>query len=83
MQKTEIWAVEYSRITGFFRSQPDVVRAGSGFVSGSCRITVTALEDRRLGSLRLPRTLVMFEGGETSLSTIYRRFLLEFLSAGG
>ena len=83
MQKTEIWAVEYSRIARFFRCQPDVVQTDSGFLFGACRIAVTALEYRRVGSMRLPRTRVAFEGEESALRTIYRRFLLEFLSAGG
>ena len=83
MQKTEIWAVEYSRIAQFFRCQPDVIPAEGGFEFGACRISVAALEDRRFGGMRLPRTQVSFEGEEAPLNAIYRRFFLEFLSARG
>ena len=83
MKKTEVWAVEQSRIAEFFQSLPDSAQKETVFVFGDCRVTVTALEPRRVAGLALPQTRVVFEGEEASVIPIYRRFLLRFLSAGG
>lgn len=83
MQKEEVWAVDPRRIAAFFREQPDAAPTESGFAFCGCRVSVTALEPRRVAGLALPQTRVVFEGEETSVAPIYRRFLLRFLSAGG
>lgn len=83
MRKEEVWAVDDSRIAVFFREQPDVIQTESGFVFRSCRVSVNALEPRRVAGMALPQTRVVFEGEEGSVIPIYRRFLLRFLSAGG
>lgn len=83
MRKTEIWSVELHRIADFFQDQADGRQTESGFVFDDCRITLTELAERRVAGMRLPRTQITFEGEEASVSAIYRRFLLRFLSAGG
>ena len=83
MRKEEVWAVDDSRIAVFFREQPDVIQTESDFVFHSCRVTVTALEPRRMAGMALPQTRIVFEGEEASVIPVYRRFLLRFLSAGG
>ena len=83
MRKEEIWAIDHSRIGGFFLEQPDVTATQSGFVFGDCRITVTALESQSFAQMRLPRTKVVFQGGDDAVNQIHGRFFLRFLSAGG
>ena len=83
MEKTEIWAIEQGRIAAFFQSLPDSARSETGFTFRECRVTVTALEPRRVAGMALPRTRVVFEGEEQAVSAVYRQFLLRFLSAGG
>ena len=83
MKKTEVWAVEQSRIAEFFQSLPDSAQKETDFVFGDCRVTVTALEPRRMAGLALPQTRVVFEGEEAAVSAVYRLFLPRFLSAGG
>ena len=83
MQIEEVWALDTGRITAFFEDQQDVTPAGSGFAFRDCRITVTALEPRRMAGMALPQTRVAFDGAETSVMSVYQRFHLRFLSAGG
>lgn len=83
MKKEEIWAVELGRIAAFFQSLPDSAQNETGFVFSGCRVTVTALEPRRMAGMELPQTRIVFEGAEASVIHVYRRFLLRFLSAGG
>ena len=71
------------RITAFFRDQPEALPVESGFAFPGCRISVTALEPRRMAGLALPQTRVVFEGDAAAVSAVYRLFLLRFLSAGG
>ena len=83
MRKAEVWAIDENRISAFFREQPNSSPAESGFSFGDCRVTVTALEPRRMAGMALPQTLITFEGEEASVISVYQRFLLRFLSAGG
>lgn len=83
MQKREDWALPRERIEAFFRSQPDVIAAGENFCFGSCTVQLIPLENHVLGSLQFPRTRVIFDGGETDVQILYRRFFLRFVSAGG
>ena len=75
--------MEQSRIAEFFQSLPDSAQKETDFVFGDCRVTVTALEPRRMAGLALPLTRVVFEGEDAAVSSVYRLFLLRFLSAGG
>ena len=83
MRKEDIWAVDSGRIRTFVQEQPDITQTESGFVFHSCRVSVTALEPRRVVSMALPQTRIVFEGEEASVIPVYQRFLLRFLSAGG
>lgn len=83
MRKEDIWAVDSGRIRTFFQEQPDITQTESGFVFHSCRVSVTALEPRRVVSMALPQTRIVFEGEEAFVIPVYQRFLLRFLSAGG
>lgn len=83
MQKEAVWAVESDRITAFFHAQPGAVPVEAGFTLPGCRISITALESRRMAGLGLPQTRVVFEGEAAAVSAVYRLFLLRFLSAGG
>ena len=83
MRKEEVWAIDENRIFGFFQKQPEAMPVESGFAFPGCRISVTALEPRRMAGLALPQTQVVFEGEAAAVSAVYRLFLLRFLSAGG
>ena len=83
MEKEEVWALDADRIAAFFREQPDAAATDSGFAFQGCRVTVTALEPRRVAGMALPQTRVTFAGEAGSVTSIHRRFLLRFLSAGG
>ena len=82
MRIEENWAVPAHRIDAFFRQQPDVSPAENGFRFGDCQITLTPLPMTE-GFFAVHRTLVVMEGAEEPLRQIYRRFFLQFLSAGG
>lgn len=57
---------------------------GTCYRYGGCRIAVEPLPDRLLGGRwPMPRTQVVFTGEDADTKTIYRRFFLQFLSAGG
>ena len=84
MRKQEIWAIRRERIESFFRSQNGVRPNGDGaFSFGQCEIRVTAMPERQIGRLRFPQTQMEFEGPEEDTETIHRRFVLQFISAGG
>lgn len=83
MTKTEDWAIVRSRIESFFRGEPDILTCGDDYLYRSCRIRLVTLEDHTIGALHFPRTRVIFEGPEEDLQSIYRRFFLRFVSAGG
>lgn len=79
----EVWAIDRGRIAAFFQKQPDAAPTESGFAFPDCRVSVTALEPRRMAGMALPQTRVAFEGEADAVNVIYRQFLLRFLSAGG
>lgn len=83
MQRSEIWAVDCSRVEDFFRSQPDVNPTGGEFRYGSCEIRLESLPLRRMGGLSFPQTCVSFNGEEENVNEIYHRFFMRFVSAGG
>lgn len=83
VKKTEIWAITLEQAERFFQTQADVAASSEGFLYRSCRIGLKRLEDRPLGSLFLPQTELLLEGSPEDTELIYRRFCLNFLSAGG
>jgi len=83
MRREENWAVEIDRIRTFFREQTDVDEKDGCFIFGNCRITLIPQDGSAMDKWFLPRTQVIFEGGEDAVAAIHRRFFLRFLSAGG
>ena len=84
MVKEETWSLSIGRVRAFFRAQDDVTEEnGDCYVFRSCYIRLTELEPRRLGSLPIQRLKLRLEGGDADVETIYHRFFIQFLSAGG
>lgn len=84
MNYKETWGIEFQRIFDFFAGQPDIDYAGDGmFHYKNCHIYIKQLPDSQIGSLKLPKTSLEIDGAETDAKTIYQRFFLRFLSAGG
>ena len=84
MQISEIWSISDERIRAFFREQHDVCQKGNDrFCCGCCEIRLTSLPLRRIGRLRFPQTKVDFSGPGPDTEEIHRRFVLQFISAGG
>ena len=84
MQIREIWAIPLERIERFFQSQDDVrPNSDSGFFFGQCEIRITTMAEREMGRLRFPQTRMEFEGPDEDAKEIHRRFVLQFISAGG
>ena len=79
----EIWAIPRERIESFFQSQNDVRSNDDGFSFGQCEIHITSMSERKIGHLRFPQTQMEFEGPGTDAERIHRRFILQFISAGG
>ena len=83
MRKEEIWAVPLAQAKAFFQQQPDVNDLAQGFRFAGCSITVTELPPRGEGFWCMPQTKITMEGPEEDLNQIYRRFFVQFVSAGG
>ena len=84
MRREELWAQKAGRIEEFLGSLPELVREAEGFYSGrDVRVSVIQMPDRQLGSLRFPQSRVIFEGSGEVFDSVYRAFVLRFLSAGG
>ncbi len=84
MRITESWSISYERIAAFFSDQEDLRAAGDGaFFFGDCEIRLTPLPERRIGRFSFPQTRVDFSGPDADTETIRRRFVLQFISAGG
>ena len=83
MRIDENWALAPDRISAFFLGQEDVQADGAGFRYQSCTITLIPLSRQAMGKWEIPRTQVVFDGGDADVQKIHRRFFLRFLSAGG
>ena len=84
MQIAETWSISYERIDAFFSAQADLCAEGEGrFTYGCCMIRLTPLPPRRVGRFCFPQTHVAFDGPEEDADAIHRRFVLQFISAGG
>ncbi len=84
MQIQEVWSISSERIRAFFLAQNDVCRKGNDrFSCGQCGIDITPLPFRKVGGFRFPQTRVEFDGPEPDTEEIHRRFVLQFISAGG
>ena len=83
MVKEENWAVPPERIRDFFRQQADVAETEDGFTFRQCTIRLSACSGSLLGKWQHQRTIVTMDGPEADTNEIYKRFFLQFLSAGG
>ena len=84
MQIREAWSISDERIRAFFLSQDDVRHEGGDrFSCGLCEIVLTTLPLRQVGRFRFPQTQVEFSGPDEETKAIHRRFVLQFISAGG
>ena len=84
MRKEELWAVSLERAQTFFRNQPEVTtEEDNAFAFRSCRISLTELPSNGTGFWAAKRIRLCIEGEAADVDAIYRRFFLQFLSAGG
>ncbi len=84
MRIQEVWSVSAERIRDFYLSQNGVLQKEEGLFSlGSCELGVEPLPPRKVGSFSFPQTRVVFSGPEEETAAIHRRFVLQFISAGG
>ena len=79
----ENWAVDPRRVREFFAGQPDAAEIPGGFSVGGCTVAIAEAEGNLLGKWAIRRTCIRFEGNETEVTEVHRRFFLRFLSAGG
>lgn len=84
MRKEEIWSISLERARVFFRNQPDVtIENDHVFRFRSCRIQLTELAPVGAGIWAAKRISLCIEGEDADVEAIYRRYFLQFLSAGG
>ena len=83
MVKEENWAIPAERIRAFFRQQADVSETEDGFVFRQCHIHLSPQTGQLLGKWQQSRTVITMDGPEADTEEIYKRFFLQFLSAGG
>ena len=84
VQITETWSITYERIDAFFSGLEDVRAEEDGrYLFGRCEICLTPLPPRPMGRFQFPQTRVAFDGPEEETAAIHRRFVLQFISAGG
>ena len=84
MRIQETWSLTAERIRDYFLSQDDILQTGNNtFSCGQCEILLTPLPERSVGSFRFPQTLIVFSGPEPETAAVHRRFVLQFISAGG
>ena len=84
MLKEEIWSISLERAQAFFRNQPDVlVENDNVFCFHSCCIHLTELPPSGTGIWAAKRIRLHIEGEIADVETIYRRYFVQFISAGG
>ena len=66
----EVWALDSERVRLFFEDHNE-----------DENVIVTALPERKLGSISIPQTRIIIAG--ENADDLYHRFLLQFISAGG
>ena len=79
----ETWAISYGRIADFLCSQGAEHTEPSRFLFDRVEVRVTSLPPRRIGALSFPCTLMEFAGEDCETEKLHRRFVLQFISAGG
>ncbi len=83
MIKDEIWSVSLKKAVAFFDSQSDLTKTEHGYVFRGCRISLEELPPKGSSNWHMPRIRLMIEGPEEDVATIYHRFFIQFLTAGG
>ena len=83
MVREENWAIPAERIRAFFRQQPDVSEMEERFLFRQCRIRLVPQSGHLMGKWQQQRTVIILEGPDADTEEIYKRFFLQFLSAGG
>jgi len=84
MQISEVWSISVDRIREFFLMQNDVRQNEEDcFSCGRCVVRMTVLPLRQVGRFSFPQTRVAFDGPDEDVEAIHRRFVLQFISAGG
>ena len=84
MIKEETWSISIQRACDFFREQQDVTQESIHVFSfRSCRIQLTELTPRAMGIWTSRRIRIRMEGEAADVETIYHRYFIQFLSAGG
>ena len=79
----ENWAVDPVRVRDFFTSLDGCVPTTEGFWLDGCAVTLTEASGSLLGRWPMRRTILRLEGEESAVKSVYRRFFLAFISAGG
>ena len=81
---SETWSISDERIRAFFLAQNDITEKENDIFSyRQCEIRLTPLPLRKVGRFGFPQSLVEFEGPDPDTAEIHRRFVLQFISAGG
>ena len=79
----ENWAVDPDRVRDFFTSLDGCVPTSEGFGLDGCTVTLTEASGNLMGRWPMRRSILRFEGEESAVKAVYRRFFLTFISAGG
>lgn len=83
MVVTENWAVSKSRIQEFFKKNYDCLWENGSCRIGEVEVTLSPLPDNQILKVPIPRTEIRISGPDTEAAEIHRKFVLNFLSAGG
>ena len=79
----EIWALDEARLRSFFDAQIDVTPQDAGYQFLHTAITFSPVPPNPQARFQPKRTEITFDGPPSEEQTIYRRFFLCFVSAGG
>ena len=80
----EDWGISAPRALEYVESLKEITKHDDGsYAFGGCRITITALPDKKMGSLSFQRIHLDIQGPDAEAEDFHRRFTMRFLSAGG
>lgn len=79
----ELWSIAPERIEEWLRAQGDVKALPGGYLCGGCEIRLSPAPGPRLGKYTLPATRVELNGEDSDTDRFHRRFMMQFISAGG
>ena len=81
--------IGYKRLASWLEDELALPKNGSAWVffcnrdGTACRVRIDPLPERTVAGLKLPRTYLTAEGGESAVEEFHRLFTLRFISAGG